>query len=219
MPVCSPERKKQHKWYTAGARERDPIPTLHRAKQQPGSTIFRMITPAERQTMFDRLTETRDLVHRTAQGLSPEQLQYRPEPGRWSVAENLEHITLVEERILAGLMRTLEHPHDPVKKPALTDEQLFQDFGRVVQPLTAPDPFRPTSRWPLADLLDKFDAARRLTLEFAATAADKDLRRHFMPHPFFGELDCYQWFILAAGHSARHCHQCDRVKESPAFPH
>jgi hypothetical protein len=39
-----------------------------------------------------------------------------------------------------------------------------------------------------------------------------------MRHPFFGELDCYQWFILAAGHSARHCNQCAAIKESAGFP-
>jgi hypothetical protein len=45
--------------------------------------------------MFVRFSETRDLVHRTAHGLTPQQLQYRPDASRWSVAENLEHITIV----------------------------------------------------------------------------------------------------------------------------
>jgi hypothetical protein len=177
-----------------------------------------MITPAERAAMFRHLSETRELVHRTARGLSPEQLQFHPAPERWSIAENLEHITLVEQKILAGLTRTLQQPFDATKKTALTDEQLFQNFGRVMKPLIAPEPLRPTSRWPLTELLNKFDGARESTLEFAVTAAEMDLRRHFMPHPLFGELDCYQWFILVAGHSARHCHQCDRVKKSPGFP-
>ena len=169
--------------------------------------------------MFVRLSETRDLVRRTAHGLTPQQLQYRPDASRWSVAENLEHITIVEQNILAGLARTVQMPPESEKKPALTDEQLLANFGRVVQPLTAPERLLPTSRWPLANLLDEFDAARRCTIEFATTAADtKELRHYFMPHPFFGELDCYQWFILAAGHSARHCNQCAAIKESASFP-
>jgi DinB superfamily len=178
-----------------------------------------VITPSERNTLFTRLRETRNLVHGTAHALTPAQLQYRPDPSRWSVAENLEHITLVEQRILTNLTRTLQQPPDLAKKPALTDEHLFQNFGRVVQPLTAPEPLRPTSRWPLADLLSEFDAARQCTIEFASAAADtKELRLYFMPHPFFGELDCYQWFIVAAGHSARHCNQCAAVKSCPGYP-
>ena len=169
--------------------------------------------------MFARFSKTRDLVHRTAYGLTPAQLQYRPDASRWSVAENLEHMTIVEQHILTGLTRTLRKTSDPSKKPAMTDEQLLANFGRVVQPITAPEPLRPTSRWPLSNLLTEFDAARQRTIEFATTAADtKELRLYFMPHPFFGELDCYQWLILAAGHSARHCNQCAAIKESAGFP-
>src|SRR6266481_5025487 len=170
--------------------------------------------------MFARFSKTRDLVYRTAHGLTPAQLQYRPDASRWSVAENLEHMTIVEQHILVGLTRTLQKAPDPATKPALPDEQLLANFGRVVQPITAPEPLRPTSRWPLSDLLTEWDAARRRTVDFSPTAADtKELRHYFMPHPLFGELDCYQWFIIAAGHSARHCNQCVAIKASADFPH
>ena len=169
--------------------------------------------------MFVRFSETRELVHRTAHGLTPEQLQYRPDASRWSVAENLEHITVVERSILAGLDRTLQKPPEPEKKSAMTDEQLVANAGRVVQPLIAPERLRPTSRWALAELLTEFDSARQRTIEFARVAADtKELRHFFMPHPMFGDLDGYQWFILTAGHSERHCHQCAAIKASAGFP-
>jgi len=103
-----------------------------------------IITQAECNAMFARFSKTRDLVYRTAHGLTPAQLQYRPDASRWSVAENLEHMTIVEQHILAGLTQTLQKPPDPAKKPAMTDEQLLANFGRVVQPITAPEPLRPT---------------------------------------------------------------------------
>ena len=131
--------------------------------------------------MFARFSKTRDLVYHTARGLTPIQLQYRPDANRWSVAENLEHITIVEQHILAGLTRTLQKPPDPAKKSAMTDEQLLANFGRVIQPITAPETLRPTSRWPLSNLLTEFDAARQRTIAFANTAADtKELRYYFM---------------------------------------
>jgi uncharacterized damage-inducible protein DinB len=86
--------------------------------------------------MFARFSKTRDLVHRTAHGLTPSQLQYRPDASRWSVAENLEHMTIVEQHILTGLTRTLQKTPDPSKKAAMTDEQLLANFGRVLQPIT-----------------------------------------------------------------------------------
>lgn len=69
--------------------------------------------------MFVRFSETRDLVHRTAHGLTPQQLQYRPRASRWSVAENLEHITIVEQNILASLAETLQNPPAPGKRNLL----------------------------------------------------------------------------------------------------
>lgn len=168
--------------------------------------------------MFAQLHESRQLVHQMAAGLSRDQLQFRPAPGRWTVAENLEHLAIVEDRIRGGLIQTLEQPPDPNKTASVTDAFIFENLGRVVQPLVAPEPVCPKSQWPLAELLPRFDAARQRTLDFAATAAEKDLRRHFMHHLFFGELDCYQWLVLTAGHTKRHCNQCAVVKACPDYP-
>jgi len=93
----------------------------------------------------------RSRAHAPATSISPGR-------SRWSVAENLEHITIVEQNILASLAGTLQNPPAPEKKSAVTDGQLLANFGRVVQPLTAPERLLPTSRWPLVDLLNEFDA-------------------------------------------------------------
>jgi hypothetical protein len=56
--------------------------------------------------MFARFSKTRDLVYRTAHGLTPAQLQYRPDASRWSVAENLEHMTVVGRIGVGKSLRT-----------------------------------------------------------------------------------------------------------------
>jgi uncharacterized damage-inducible protein DinB len=177
-----------------------------------------MTTVAESEVIQTRLAETQRLVHRTAAGLSSAQLEYRPEGGRWSVAENLEHITVVEQRIVKGLERTLEGSADVIKKAALTDEELARKVDTVMEPLVAPEAVRPTSRWPSTDLLKEFDATRQRTVEFAATLGGKELRHHFMAHPYFGELDSYQWLLVIASHSVRHCRQCEAVKACAGYP-
>lgn len=177
-----------------------------------------MITVAESESIQTRLAETQRLVQQTVAGLSPAQLEYRPEGGRWSVAENLEHITVVEQRIVKGLERTLETPADATKKAALTDDEITSKVDTVMEPLIAPDAVRPASRWPSTDLLKEFDAARQHTVEFAADLGGKDLRHHFMAHPYFGELDGYQWLIVIASHAVRHCRQCEAVKACAEYP-
>jgi len=65
--------------------------------------------------------------------------------------------------------------------------------------------------------LQQFAAARKRTSEFAA-ATNADLRRHFLPHPVFGDLDCYQWLLLLGAHCDRHRVQSQEVKASAEFP-
>src|SRR5208337_5201330 len=53
------------------------------------------MTDAERESLLKNLAESRERLLRMAQGLSREQLHYRLAPGRWTVAECVEHITTV----------------------------------------------------------------------------------------------------------------------------
>lgn len=60
------------------------------------------MTDAERGRAIAYLAETRERLLSTLFGLAGEQYIYKPAPDRWSVAEILEHITLVERRILGA---------------------------------------------------------------------------------------------------------------------
>src|SRR3984885_15481737 len=66
-----------------------------------------MVTPAEREYLLTQLVETCERVLRTLQGLSREQLVYCPEAGRWSVADNIEHLLVAEKRVMTGTEKPL----------------------------------------------------------------------------------------------------------------
>jgi uncharacterized damage-inducible protein DinB len=177
------------------------------------------MTSAERESLLKHLAESRERLLRMAQGLSREQLHYRPAPGRWTVAECLEHIAFVEARVLGFVQKTLETVPDPSKRSAMEgkDDVLFVDVaGRVVR-FQAPEYVAPTGRWPDDQLMNEFEAARRQTRDFAAST-HADLRQHFYKHPVFGELDMYQWLLLIAAHCDRHRAQSEEVMASPGFP-
>jgi hypothetical protein len=176
-----------------------------------------MMTPAERQSALARLAESRDHLLRTARGLSREQLLYRSDPARWSVAENIEHLVVVENFVVGTIEKLLQQPPDLAKRSPMTDEQLVAQIETVVERAQAPPRALPSSRWPPEELLPEFEKARRRTTDFAA-AADGDLRRRFIPHFKFGDLDCYQWLLLLAAHCQRHCAQSEQVEASPGFP-
>jgi hypothetical protein len=176
-----------------------------------------MISPAERDFALKLLNETRDgLLHMT-QVLSPEQLQYRPEPGRWSVAENVEHVVVVERRLLLAIQKRLQENPDLITKPAMEDQGVLRQVQTVIEPVKAPENVLPTSRFPLGELSREFESARQSTYDFLISTHG-DLRHHFFPHPVFGPFDCYQWLLLIGAHAQRHTLQSKNVIASPGFP-
>jgi hypothetical protein len=177
------------------------------------------MTPSERRRAIAYLNETRDRLLGATRGLSPAQLQFQPAPGRWSVAECLEHIVFVEDRILGRISAALAEPPNTAKRSAFagSDDELL---GRVTDRgdrRQAPEIVRPTGRWPHDRLIPEFEAVRKRSAEFAASAR-VNLRHYFLPHPFFGDLDCYQYLLLIGGHSDRHCAQAEEVMSTRGFP-
>ena len=177
------------------------------------------MTSAERELLLKNLEESRERLLNMAQGLSREQLHHRPAPGRWTVAECLEHITIVEGRVLGSVQKTLEAGPDSSKSSSMQgkDELLVANVAGRATPLQAPDVLAPTGRWPDEQLLNEFEEVRRQTRDFAA-GTGADLRRHFYRHPAIGELDLYQWLLLIAAHCDRHRAQSEEVMASSGFP-
>lgn len=175
------------------------------------------MNPAEREAVLKSLTESRDRLHRMGAGLSREQWHYRTEPGRWSVAECVEHIATVEGRVLDLIQKTLESGADPSKSNAMKDDALVADVAGRITRFQAPEFLQPTGRWPHEELLKEFDRARQQTQNFAESTT-ADLRQHFFKHPVLGELDLYQWLLLIAAHCDRHRAQSEEVMSSTGFP-
>jgi len=177
------------------------------------------MTSAEREVLLTNLAESRERLLGLAQGLSREQLHFRPAPDRWTLAECLEHIVIVEGRVLRLVQQTLETGPDSSKRSAMEGQDhamVHGTAGRAVR-FQAPEYLVPTGRWPDEQLLKEFEAVRQQTREFAAST-DADLRRHFFAHPVFGDLDLYQWLLLVTAHCDRHRAQSEDVMASPGFP-
>jgi uncharacterized damage-inducible protein DinB len=177
------------------------------------------MTPADRERAVSYLSQTRDNLLRATSGLSPAQLQFKPAPDRWSVAECLEHIVTVENRVFDGISSALQQPADSSKRSAFDgrDDELVQGVTDRNNRRQAPEAVLPASRWPHDQLLREFQSTRKRTIDFAA-GTDSNPRHHFFPHRAFGDLDCYQWMLLVAAHGDRHRAQIEEVIAAPNFP-
>jgi len=177
------------------------------------------MTSAEREAILNHLAESREKLLAMAQGLSYEQMMYRPAPGRWSVAECIEHIATVEGRVVGFIQKTLEAGPDASKRSAMEgqDDDLYANVAGRVTRFQAPEAIQPTGKWQGEELLKQFESRRQQTIDFAKST-DADLRHHFFTHARFGELDCYQWLLLIASHCDRHRAQSEEVIASAGFP-
>ncbi|HUJ30912.1 MAG TPA: DinB family protein [Candidatus Acidoferrum sp.] len=174
------------------------------------------MTPAERERAMTLLDETHQRLLGTTRGLTQAQWHFKPAPDRWSVAEIVEHIAFVEGGILKGIQKAL--PKEPTSvKPFMADDAFVERIVGRVDRAKAPDVVAPSGRWRLEELIPEFEAARRRSIEFAKTTS-APLRQHSYPHPFLGELDCYEWLLVIPSHCERHRRQAEEVMAAPDFP-
>jgi len=177
------------------------------------------MNPSERDVLIHHLENSRDLVSMTVQGLTLDQLRFSPGEGRWSIADCVEHIGLIENRALLGIQAALQSAPQPERRSEVSKtDSIFNAVSARQQRVQGPPHVAPKGQWTdFAALLADFEAARERTIRLASET-DADPRCHFMPHPLFGLLDCYQWLMLLGSHSERHVRQMEEVKADSRFP-
>jgi hypothetical protein len=84
--------------------------------------------------------------------------------------------------------------------------------------MSAPDRVTPRSRVEAPLALARLESARSRILESLDAISAFDGGKLTYRHPFFGELDPYQWVLVGSWHELRHMRQMDRIKSHPGFP-
>lgn len=169
--------------------------------------------------IFEYLEETKETLEESVKGLSDEQMTFKPAPDRWSVAECVEHIIIVENALNSMLQEKLNGPEDEDAQSQVAmgnDEVMAFINDRSSKVKTSPD-FVPTGKFTSADeALEAFDDQREDIVD-QLKDSDVDMRNYILEMPF-GKMDGYQVVLFMAGHTARHTQQIEEVKADPNFP-
>ncbi len=176
------------------------------------------ITATERDTALQYLGETRDGLLSSVKLLSDAQLKFKPAPDRWSIAEIVEHITLIENTVddIVGKQLAQGAAAKPDRVAKETDAMLLAKVPDRTTKVKAPGFATPANRWSWPETQQHFLTARAETISLLRSTGN--LRGHTVNHPVFGPLDGYQWILAAAGHCERHTKQIMEVKADPNFP-
>lgn len=185
-----------------------------------GSEAGRALAPTELDRAVDHLAATRQALLDATAGLSEAQWNFKPGPGRWSVAECVEHIALSEDLLFKLVSEQV------MKTPASTEEREdVQEVDAMVlaaipnrsQRFQAPQEVVPKGRFGSPkDTLKHFLNGRARTVNFLKTTPD--VRAHAIDSPLGKKLDAYQWILYISAHSERHTKQINEVKADSNFP-
>jgi predicted O-methyltransferase YrrM len=144
-----------------------------------------------------------------------------PGHGRWSTAEVVEHLSVVERRLAKGFANWLaeartkgvaeEHETSPIL-PAIDTARILSRSARAI----APEPVRPTSRLTADEAWRALEEARKEVKRVIATADGLALSHIVKPHQLFGPLTMYEWIAFIGAHSGRHAAQIREIGASLA---
>ena len=182
--------------------------------EQPASA---RLTFEEREYAAQYLAATRNHLAESLRGLTDAQWNFKPAPDRWSIAENLEHIAIVEERVQEIVGSMAQAPADsPDRNVKQVDAFVLVAIPMRHPKFKAPERVAPLTGMKGGEMLERFLRARVQTEELLRCSTN--LRGRVVPHPAFGPWDGYEWILAAGGHCARHTGQILEVKSDPNYP-
>ena len=164
----------------------------------------------EKREIIDKLEAGRETLVHAIHGITEEDAQRKPDEGRWSVLECMEHIAIAEEHMfgLITCASMMERPLVNKGREALIRKR-GADRSRKVE---APDIAKPGGRFrTLDDATQYFLASRRRTVEFVESC-NTDLRAMLATHPVAGQVNCYEMLLIMSVHPVRHAEQIAELR-------
>src|SRR5687767_14672866 len=170
------------------------------------------VAAGARVDVVQRLRASRARLREAVRGVSPDAWAARPEDGRWTACEILEHLALTEWSVVEFVRGTLlTWPRADGPRARTSDAEVLRAAADRSRRLEAPERLQPLARWSRPGALcASIEAAREDALALAAASGDA-LRARFAPHPHFGMLDGAQWLLFLAGHAERHAAQLEAL--------
>ncbi len=171
--------------------------------------------------IYEHIDRTRARLVAAVEGLSEGQQTFRPAPGRWSAAELVEHLSIVEGGVVRLLEKMLGKGEEESGAASSSSDGLFADPISIEEfversrgvKLEAPERIRPTGL-PLADSLARLRDSRAALHALRPRVESADGRSLRFPHPAWGPLDLYQWLLFVGAHEDRHLAQLEALKQA-----
>lgn len=139
-----------------------------------------------------------------------------PAANQWSVAQVLDHLTIVDKRVAAGVGKWiadaqangLVHETETTSVTGTIPNEKIVDRSRKVE---APEGIRPRTDVDAETAWTELEQARAKLRAAFLTGDGFALGQVMQTHPVLGPINVYQWMLFCASHEARHTLQIREI--------
>jgi len=152
--------------------------------------------PLPRPTL-DRLKTQHEVVGILISGLSKSELKFRPIPEKWSVHENIAHLTCYQPRVVARTQKILDEDNPSFPAYIPEDDSEFPDFLAMS----------------IEELISHLNTMRMELVDLISNLTDEQLKQTGS-HAKFGKMNVIEWTEFFLLHEAHHLHTIFRLTRS-----
>lgn len=169
--------------------------------------------------IFTSIDETRARLVERMGSLGAGQETTRADAEAWSVAEIVEHLSLVEKQIVKLTTLMLMKAESSGAQASADGSIEPLSFDHIIErsereKYQAPETARPSGSVSIADSLSVMRSTREALHGLRPRLEATDLATVSYPHPAFGALNPYQWLVMIGFHEDRHLRQIDAALAS-----
>lgn len=180
------------------------------------------------QTIVTETDKVGEDARRLTSGLTEAQMNWKPAPDSWSIAQCLEHLAVSGEKFGPYMTNAIARgreknrvsgpvPYRPSRLGGWLIKQLLPEATRRVP---APRIFRPSDAPAISGTADHFERQQRELLSFVHQARGVDYNKTRLRSPVTALMrySLADAFVISVVHAQRHLAQARRVSQAPEFP-
>jgi uncharacterized damage-inducible protein DinB len=148
-----------------------------------------------------------------ADAVPAEEWKTKPSEGRWSAAELVAHLMMVERAVIGKADRVAQKSPKRVSLLKRIHIPMALVESRWIR-RKAPAPVEPDMLRDKEDMLAELRTVRERSLAFLEETRGRDLGEYCWAHPALGTLNTYEWMQFLAAHEVRHTKQMREIAAS-----
>lgn len=149
--------------------------------------------------------------------LVPSELRgQQPGPDRWSVAQVLQHLGIIERRVAIGMTKWVRDARAGGLGPELETSSVLGSLDLALiadrsRRRNAPEEVRPKGDLDAASAWTALEQTRATLRAGVLPGSGLALGEVIQPHPVLGPINLYQWLLFVGAHEARHAAQVREI--------